>query len=72
MLGLDEVPILGEDEDAFEALEKFQASELNRALVVDGDRLVGLLSITDLVRALEAGPSLPPRASSGAASVEPS
>jgi Zn-dependent protease/CBS domain-containing protein len=66
MLGLDEVPVLGEDEDAFEALEKLQESGLNRALVVDGNRLVGLLSITDLVRALEAGP-YPHRARTGAA-----
>jgi Zn-dependent protease len=70
MLGLDEVPVLGEDEDAIEALEKLQTSGLNRALVVDADRLVGLLSITDLVRALEAGPYLRPRpgAAPGAAS----
>jgi Zn-dependent protease/CBS domain-containing protein len=56
MLGLDEVPILREDDDAIEALEKVSASEVNRALVLDDGRLVGLLSITDLARALEAAP----------------
>jgi CBS domain-containing protein len=63
MLELDEVPILREDEAAIDALEKVGSSEVNRALVVDGERLVGLLSITDLSRALEAAPRRPPPAS---------
>jgi CBS domain-containing protein len=56
MLGLDAVPILDADDDAIGALEKVSGSEVNRALVLDGDRLLGLLSITDLARALEAAP----------------
>jgi Zn-dependent protease len=63
MLELDEVPILREDEAAIDALEKVGSSEVNRALVVDGERLVGLLSITDLSRALEAAPRRRPPAS---------
>jgi Zn-dependent protease len=54
MLGLDEVPILHEDDEAIDALERVSGSGINRALVLDGERLVGLLSITDLARALEA------------------
>ena len=56
MLGLDKVPILDADDEAIDALEKVSGTELNRALVLDGDRLLGLLSITDLARALEAAP----------------
>jgi Zn-dependent protease/CBS domain-containing protein len=56
MLGLDKVPVLEPDEEALEALGELQESAINRGLVVDGDRLVGLLSITDLARALEAAP----------------
>jgi Zn-dependent protease/CBS domain-containing protein len=60
MLGLDEVPLIRAEEEALDALEKLAASEVNRALVVDGNRLVGLLSITDLSRALEAPRRRPP------------
>jgi len=60
MLGLDKVPVLGPEEEAIHALEKVGSSPVNRALVLDGDRLVGLLSITDLARALEAAPRRPP------------
>lgn len=38
-----------------DALEKLDESDVNRALVVDGGRLVGLLSVTDLARALAIG-----------------
>jgi CBS domain-containing protein len=55
MLRRDDVPILRADDDLVEALEKIGASDVHRALVLDGDHLVGLLSITDLVRALEVG-----------------
>jgi Zn-dependent protease/predicted transcriptional regulator len=49
------VPILDEDETAVEALAELSEAGINRGLVVDGDRLVGLISITDLARALEVG-----------------
>jgi Zn-dependent protease/CBS domain-containing protein len=68
MLDLDEVPILDADDDAIDALEKVSGSEVNRALVLDGNRLLGLLSITDLGRALEAAPRRRPPASADARS----
>lgn len=52
----DDVPRFAEDDDLVEALGELGESELGRGLVVDGDRLLGLLSITDLARALEVGP----------------
>ena len=55
MIPRDEVPLLDEDQPAIDALAELSTSELNRALVVDDGRLVGLLSITDLARALEVG-----------------
>jgi len=54
MLPVDEVPALRADqplEQAFAAL----GDGVGRGLVLDGERLVGFLSITDLVRALETG-----------------
>jgi Zn-dependent protease len=60
MLGLVDVPVFAEDEDALEALARLSETSLGRGLVLDRGRLVGLLSVTDLSRALE----LPPRASS--------
>jgi Zn-dependent protease len=57
MLRLEQVPVLTPDERMLDALEKLNASDVNRALVVDDGRLVGLLSATDLARAAElAGP----------------
>lgn len=55
MIELDEVPQLAEDEDLIEALEELNEGRVHRGLVLDGDRLVGLLSISDLARALETG-----------------
>jgi CBS domain-containing protein len=55
MIPLDEVPLLTEDEAAVEALTELSAPRANRALVVDNGHLAGLLSITDLARALEVG-----------------
>jgi Zn-dependent protease/predicted transcriptional regulator len=66
MLGLDEVPILAPDDDAGDALEKVTGSEVNRALVLEAGRLVGILSITDLARALEAAPGSRAPTSTGA------
>jgi Zn-dependent protease/CBS domain-containing protein len=55
MIPREEVPELDEDEPAIDALAELSASEVNRGLVVDGERLAGFISITDLARALEVG-----------------
>ena len=53
MIPRDEVPVVGPDEELMHAAEELAESDLHRALVLDGERLVGLLSITDVARALE-------------------
>ena len=53
MIPRDQMPLLDEGQEAFDALAELAATELNRGLVVDTGRLAGLLSITDLARALE-------------------
>jgi Zn-dependent protease/CBS domain-containing protein len=53
MLKRDEVPILDEDDALTDAAADLGESDVGRGLVVDGDRLVGFLSITDIMRALE-------------------
>jgi Zn-dependent protease/CBS domain-containing protein len=53
MMRREDVPTLTEDEPAIDALLKLSSSDVNRGLVVDDGRLAGLLSITDLARALE-------------------
>ena len=55
MIPLDEVPLLTEEESAVDALAELSAPTANRGLVVDDGHLAGLLSITDLARALEVG-----------------
>jgi len=55
MIRLSEVPQLTEDERAVDALADLSSPSSNRGLVVEGDRLAGLLSITDLARALQIG-----------------
>src|ERR671918_2351883 len=55
MISLDEVPLLTQDETAVDALGELSAPGANRGLVVDNGQLAGLLSITDLARALEVG-----------------
>jgi Zn-dependent protease/predicted transcriptional regulator len=55
MIPLDRVPRLTEDEKAVDALSELSAPTANRGLVVDNGHLVGLLSITDVARALEVG-----------------
>jgi Zn-dependent protease/CBS domain-containing protein len=57
MIPLDEVPLLTEDELAVDALQELSAPTGNRALVIDNGHLAGLLSITDIARALEVGRS---------------
>ena len=55
MIPLDQVPLLTDDEKAIDALVELSAPRANRGLVVDNGHLAGLLSITDLARALEVG-----------------
>jgi Zn-dependent protease/predicted transcriptional regulator len=55
MIERDRVPVLEEDETAVEALAELGEAEVNRGIVLDGERLAGFLSITDLARALEVG-----------------
>jgi Zn-dependent protease/CBS domain-containing protein len=55
MISLDQVPLLPEDERAVDALAELSAPKANRGLVVDDGHLAGLLSISDLARALEVG-----------------
>jgi Zn-dependent protease/CBS domain-containing protein len=51
----EEVPELEPDDELIDALVELSESEVHRGLVLDGDRLVGFLSITDLARALQTG-----------------
>jgi Zn-dependent protease/CBS domain-containing protein len=53
MVPADEVPVVSEHDELIDAAGELAQSDLNRALVVDGDRFVGLLSATDVARALE-------------------
>jgi Zn-dependent protease/CBS domain-containing protein len=53
MVPRDDVPVVGPDDDAEDAFRKIVGEDLRRALVVDRGRLVGLLSITDFMRAIE-------------------
>jgi Zn-dependent protease/predicted transcriptional regulator len=55
MIPLERVPVLDPDEELVDALADLSDSDVNRGLVLDDGRLVGFLSITDLVRALELG-----------------
>lgn len=55
MLPLGRVPTLTEEAPLVDALGELSQSRVRRGLVLDGDRLLGLLSITDVVRALEVG-----------------
>ena len=55
MIGRERVPVLREEETAVDALAELSDGEVNRGFVLDGDRLAGFISITDLARALEVG-----------------
>ena len=55
MIPIEEFPSLTEDESALDALAELSADAVHRGLVVADGSLVGLLSITDLARALEVG-----------------
>jgi Zn-dependent protease/CBS domain-containing protein len=52
MLGLENAPRLAPDDDLLEALSRLAEAGVNRGLVLDGDRLVGYLSVADVAEAL--------------------
>jgi Zn-dependent protease/CBS domain-containing protein len=64
---------IASDADAMEALEKMQRSGSSRLLVTEGDRLIGLISLKDLLRflslklELEGSGDMPPQASDSGA-----
>ena len=53
MLARDRVPVVEPDDELIDAAADLSENDIHRALVLEGDRLVGLLSVTDLARALE-------------------
>jgi Zn-dependent protease/CBS domain-containing protein len=53
MLPVDEVPVVSEDKALIDAAAELSDNDIQRALVVDGDRFVGILSATDVALALE-------------------
>ena len=53
MIPRDRVPVLRPTQSAVDALATLSDGDVHRGFVLDGDRLVGFLSITDLTRALE-------------------
>jgi Zn-dependent protease len=62
MVGRAHVPALGAEASLDDAMEALRRSPVRRVLVVDGERLVGLLSLDDVARTLGlriAGPTLP-------------
>ena len=55
MLTLEGVPAVAPDDEVVDALAELGESDVGRALVLVDGRLVGFLSITDVLRALEVG-----------------
>jgi len=53
MLAREDVPVLEQDDELVDALGELSERGVGRGLVVDGERLAGLLSVTDVLRALE-------------------
>ena len=53
MLPREAVPVVDPDDDLIDAAAELSESDVNRALVLEGEALVGLLSATDVGRALE-------------------
>lgn len=53
MIPGDQVPVVAEDDELIDAAGELTDGKVSRGLVLDGDRLVGLLSVTDVARALE-------------------
>jgi Zn-dependent protease/predicted transcriptional regulator len=55
MIPRERVPVFDEDDAAVDALAELSESELNRGIVLEDEELTGIVSITDLARALEIG-----------------
>ena len=61
----DDVPCFAPQDVVGDVLERLLIAPIHRALVLEDDRLVGILSVTDVTRAVEAGrreqrqPSIP-------------
>jgi Zn-dependent protease/CBS domain-containing protein len=55
MLSRERTPILSADDGIPAALAALEGAEPQSALVLDGERLVGLLSVSDIARALRSG-----------------
>lgn len=55
MLPAERVPVVAEDDELIDVLPDLSEGDVHRALVLEGDLLVGFLSITDVMRALQAG-----------------
>ena len=53
MIPREDVPVVREDDELVLAAGEVAEHEVNRALVFDAGRLVGLLSVTDVARALQ-------------------
>ena len=53
MIPRDDVPVVEQDDELVFAAGEVAEHDVNRALVVDAGRLVGLLSVTDVARALQ-------------------
>ena len=53
MIPRDDVPVVEQDDELVLAAGEVTEHEVNRALVLDAGRLVGLLSVTDVARALQ-------------------
>jgi Zn-dependent protease len=53
MIPRERVAVVAEDDELIDAAGELAENDVNRALVLDGERLVGLLSATDVARALE-------------------
>ena len=53
MVPLERTPVFDPDDELLGALDRLVRSDVSRGLVLENGRLVGLLSITDVMRALE-------------------
>lgn len=55
MLPMAEIPVLREDEPAFDALTELSVGSVHRALVMDDGHLLGFISISDIARYMGTG-----------------